>query len=108
MTPPTRQPPRFVPTLTEKVDPRGDHAAAAQADVSVEAVVNEVMQQMHPMLVQQLQEESELWLRATLAQHLRRLNARTQSVLESLVRQAVTDALKTQNQANPNAAPGDI
>jgi hypothetical protein len=107
MTPTTRQPPRFVPTLTEKVDPRGDHAAA-QADVSVEALVNEVMQQIQPMLVQQLQEESELWLRAALAQHLRRLNARTQSALESLVRQAVADALKTQNQANPDAAPGDI
>jgi hypothetical protein len=43
-----------------------------------------------------------------LAQHLRDLDARMQSTLESLVRQAVVDALKTQNQANPKAVPGEL
>ncbi|MDP3336474.1 MAG: hypothetical protein Q8S51_06750 [Rhodoferax sp.] len=55
-------------------------------------MVKEVLQQLQPVL----------------AQHLHDLNARMQSTLESLVRQTVVDALKTQNQADPNAVPGEL
>lgn len=92
MNPPARHPPRFVPTLTERVGPPGANTTANQTHADAEALVNEVLQQLQPVL----------------AQHLRDLNARMQSTLESLVRQAVVDALKTQNQADPNAVPGEL
>jgi hypothetical protein len=91
MNPPVRHPPRFVPTLTERVDPPGA-SIATRTNTATEVLVKEVMQQVQPAL----------------AQHLHELNARMQSTLESLVRQAVVDALKTQNRAHPNAAPEDI
>ena len=90
MNPPLRQPPRFVPTLTEKVDPPGA-STAPRTDSVAEALVKEVMQQVQPVL----------------AQHLRDHNARMQSTLESLVRQAVADALTTQSRANPKAKPDE-
>lgn len=92
MNTPVRQPPRFVPTLTERVEVPGARPAPPQADAAVEALVKEVVQQVQPAL----------------AQHLRDLNARMQVALESLVRQAVVDALKTQNRAKPDTAPGDV
>lgn len=92
MNPPVRHPPRFVPTLTERVDPPGANTRATQTHADAEDLVKEVLQQVQPAL----------------AQHLHELNARMQSTLESLVRQAVVDALKTQNRAHPNVAPEDI
>lgn len=108
MNTPERQPPRFVPTLTEIVDPLEFNLATTQPASAVETLVQEVWQQVQPLLARRLQEESEQWLRATMAQHLHDFNARTQSELESLVRQAVMDTLTTKNRANPNAAPDDI
>lgn len=99
-----RQPPRFVPTLTERLDQHEAHPATVLANAAVEALVKEVWQQVQPMLARRLQEESEQWLRATLAQHLRDINARVQSDMELLVRQAVMDALKTQNRPDPTEA----
>lgn len=104
MNTPVRQPPRFVPTLTEVVDPLA-FTATAQADIDVEALIAAIWQQVQPKLALRLQQETEQWLRATLAQHLREINARVQSDMESLVRQAVMDALKTQNRPDPTAAP---
>ncbi|MDO9145498.1 hypothetical protein [Rhodoferax sp.] len=81
-----------MPTLTERVDPPGANTTATQTHADAEALVKEVLQQLQPVL----------------AQHLHDLNARMQSTLESLVRQTVVDALKTQNQADPNAVPGEL
>jgi DNA polymerase III delta subunit len=100
-----RQPPRFVPTLTERVDPLELDRLTAHPDAAVEALVKEVWQQIQPMLAQRLQEHSEQWLRTALAQHLRDINAQLQSDMELLVHQAVMDALKTQTRPGPTAAP---
>lgn len=106
---PTRQPPRFVPTLTEVVEPLAANAAATDVhpDLDVDALVASICQQIEPMLARKLQFESEQWLRATLAQHLRLLNARIQSDMESLLKQAVMDALKAQTRPNPTVTPAD-
>jgi hypothetical protein len=106
---PTRQPPRFVPTLTEVVEPLASSLTAsdADADVDVDALVATICQQVQPMLARRLQQESEQWLRATLAQHLHEINTRIQSDMVSLVRQAVTNALEAQNRADPAAASAD-
>lgn len=108
MNTPARQPPRFVPTLTERVDPLEFNADAARPDAAVEALVKEVWQQVRPALTRRIQEESEQWLQATMAQHLRDINERMQVELEPLVRQAVMEALKTQNRADPDGARGNI
>jgi hypothetical protein len=106
MSTPVRQPPRFVPTLTEVVDPLAFTApSTAQADIDVETLMATIWQQVQPKLALRLQQETEQWLRATLAQHLHDINARVQSDMEPLVRQAVMDALKTQNRPDPDAAP---
>lgn len=108
MSTPARQAPRFVPTLTEVIDPLAFNPTTKKPDGDVETLATEIWQKVQPMVARRLQEESEQWLRATLAQHLHDINARVQCDLESLVRQAVMDALMTQNRPDPDAAPVNI
>lgn len=90
MNTPLRQPPRFVPTLTEKID----------TGIDVEALIDAVWQQVQPLVVLKLQQQSEQWLRATLAQQLQEINIRVQEDIALLVRQAVSNALTTQNRTH--------
>ena len=92
-----RQPPRFVPTLTEVVDPQGFNSTNATPGDDVESLVTEILQKLQPMVARKMRDESEQWLRATLAQHLRDINTHMHGELESMVRQAVLDALKTKS-----------
>ncbi|MDO8318473.1 hypothetical protein [Rhodoferax sp.] len=105
MTTPTRQPPRFVPTLTEVVIPPLPTPGTALGQVEAEALAAEIWQQIQPLLMHRLQQETEQWLRATLAQHLHEMTARVQRDMASLVRQAAMDALDPQNRPKPTAAP---
>lgn len=107
MNMPARQPPRFVPTLTEVIEPSAFNQNATHPGVDVEALVATIWQQVQPMLALKLQQESDRWLRATLAQQLQEINARLQGDIESLVRQAVSDALTPQNQSDPTSAPAN-
>lgn len=107
---PTRQPPRFVPTLTEVVEPLAALPAAASPavnghDINVDALIARICEQVQPMLARRLQQESQQWLRATLAQYLHETSLRIQDDMASLVRQAVMDALKTHNRTDPADAP---
>lgn len=104
---PTRQPPRFVPTLTEVVEPPASTSAAPEPEVDVDALVASICQQLQPMLARKLQQETEQWLRAALAQHMHDTIARLQNDMESMVRQAVLTAFNAQNQANPADAPAN-
>ncbi|MDI1243963.1 MAG: hypothetical protein PSV24_01000 [Rhodoferax sp.] len=101
MNQPTRQPPRFVPTLTEVIEPTASRPPAPDHGDNVEALVARICEQVQPKLARRLQQESEQWLRATLAQHLRDVDARIQSDLESVVRETVMSVLKTQNRPDP-------
>ena len=92
MNTPTRQPPRFVPTLTEVVDAPDLRQTKTHPNLEVEPLIAAICQQFQPLL----------------AQHLREFNARMQSDIELLVRQAVMDALKTQNRPGSTAAPVKI
>lgn len=102
---PTRQPPRFVPTLTEVVDPLAPGPAATDPGVDVDALIASICQQIQPVLARRLQQESEQWLRATLAQHLQVVNESIQSDIEFLVRRTLMNALKTKNGPIPDDAP---
>jgi hypothetical protein len=108
MNKPARQPPRFVPTLTEMVDPLESNADLATPDAAVEALVREVWLRVQPALSRQVRAESEHWVRATMAQHLQAVHARMQVELESRVREAVMDALKSPNRADPDVAHSNI
>jgi hypothetical protein len=92
MNTPTRQPPRFVPTLTEVVDAPHPRQTTANPNLEAEPLIAAICQQFQPLL----------------AQHLHEINARMQSDIELLVRQAVMDALKTQNRPGPTAAPVNL
>ena len=92
MNTPTRQPPRFVPTLTEVVDAPDLRQTKTHSNLEVEPLIAAICQQFQPLL----------------AQHLHEINARMQSDIELLVRQAVMDALKTQNRPGPTAAPVNL
>ena len=107
MNAPIRRPPRFVPTLTEVIAPAASNQAATNPDIDVEALVATILQQVQPMVAQWLQQESEQWLRATMAQQLLEFNTRMQSELESLVRQAISEALTPQNRSEANSAPAN-
>lgn len=105
MTTPARQPPRFVPTLTEVVMPPLPKPGTAPEQAEAEALAAQIWHQVQPLLMHRLQQETEQWLRATLAQHLHETTARVQSDMASLVRQAAIDALNTQNRPKPTTAP---
>lgn len=108
MTVPMRQPPRFVPTLTEVIDPSASNQTATHSGIDEEALVATILQQVQPMADLLLRQESEQWLRATLAQELHGFSTRMQSELESMVRQAVSEALTPQNRSEANRAPEDF
>jgi len=105
MTAPARRPPRFVPTLTEVIETPAFNQTAARPVIDEEALVATILQQIQPMAADWMQKESELWLRATLAQQLREFNTRLQAELETRVRQAVREAMTPQNRSNSNSAP---
>lgn len=95
MNTPTRQPPRFVPTLTEVVEPSPFRSESSGQGDALEALVAEIVEKLQPVVTRKMQDEFEQWLRATLAQHLREITARMQGELESMVRQAVLDELRS-------------
>ncbi len=94
-----RHPPRFVPTLTEVIEPSTGNQPVACPGADVDALMATIWQQVQPMVALKLQQASEQWLRATLAQQLQELTVRLQTDMEPLVRQAVRDALTPQNRS---------
>lgn len=88
---------RFLPTLTEVVSvPTPPFEPAAPAP-DVEATVQSVMRQVSRVLDQQLQDESEVLFRVVVAEQMRLLGDRLRRELESVVRQAVGEALTAQS-----------
>lgn len=102
-----RHPPRFVPTLTEVIKPSAGNPPAANPVVDVDALTATIWQQVQPMVALKLQQASEQWLRVTLAQQLQEFTVRIQSDMESLVRQAVRDALAHQIRTESASAPAN-
>lgn len=94
-----RPAPRFVPTLTEVVDPAtlGRLAPKTQVD-EVQAMVALVLRQVHPIFERRLQEEFDRLVRATVTSQWADLSARLQEEMEMFVQQAVLDALGEQSQ----------
>ena len=89
-----RPAPRFVPTLTEVVDPAtlGRLIPKTQVD-EVQTVVDLVLRQMEPVFERRLEEEFNQLVRATVASQWADLRARLQDEMVMFVQQAVADAL---------------
>lgn len=92
-----RLPPRFVPTLTEVVDPASLSRLAPSPQPDVQAVIDLVQSQVQPIFERRLQDELDRLMRTMVAKQWSDLSARLQDELDMLVRQAVTDALAEQS-----------
>ena len=91
-----RPPPRFVPTLTEKVDPDSLSRSSALAAPDVQTLTNLVRHQIQPIFERRLQEELDFLVRSMVAKQWTDLSARLQDEMDLLVRQVVLDAVAEQ------------
>lgn len=97
MNSPTRQLPRFIPTLTEVVDPNSLNSTARQTQPTVDALIERVQQQIQPIFERRLQEEFERVVRTQLARQWNDISTKMQAEMEMFIRQAVIDALGNQD-----------
>lgn len=93
-----KPPPRFVPTLTEVVDPASLNRLAPSPPPDVQAVINLVQRQIQPIFERRLQEELDRLIRTMVAKQWSDVSARLQDEMDMFVRQAVTDALNAQSE----------
>lgn len=100
MNTPPRNLPRFLPTLTEVVQPGALAHVEIPASPDLEETVWFVMQRVDLVLERRLREETEAMLRTVVTEQMQHLSIRLRQELEIVVRQAVSDALETRaNQA---------
>ena len=85
--------PRFIPTLTEVVDPAVLTGMAAASKPDVEALITLVQQQLQPIFERRLREEFDRLVRATAARQWTDISARLQVEMDKIMRQAVIDAV---------------
>lgn len=97
MNSPTRQLPRFIPTLTEVVDPNSLNSTARQTQPAVDALIERVQQQIQPIFERRLQEEFERVVRTQLARQWNDISTKMQAEMDMFIRQAVIDALGNQD-----------
>ena len=90
--------PRFVPTLTEVVDPASLTRTLSAQQPQVQTIVNQVLQQIQPIFERRLQEEMERVVRSMVAKQWSDMSAKLRDELEPFVRQAVLDVLSEQSQ----------
>ena len=93
MSAPPRNLPRFLPTLTEVVQPSGLSRALAPPTPDPEEIVQLVMLRVGLATDRRICEETEALVRALVTEQTKGLGERLRQELESRVRQAVTDAL---------------
>ena len=97
-------PPRFVPTLTEVVDPAslGRLIARTPADElppdDLQDVIDLVQRQIQPIFERRLEEEFDHLVRTMMASQWSDLSERLHDEMDMFVQQAVADALRERNQ----------
>jgi len=92
----TQPPPRFIPTLTEVVDPTSLNSTARQSKPDVEALIDQVRRQVQPIFERRLQEEFERLVRRMVSKQWDDISLKLQSEMDMFVRQAVLDELAKQ------------
>lgn len=99
MTTQPRNLPRFVPTLTEVVDPASLNTLDIKSKPDVEAMVTMVQRQVQPIFERRLQEEFERLVRTMVARQWTDISSRLQDEMDMFVRQAVIDAMNSHEKA---------
>lgn len=98
MNQPPRNLPRFLPTLTEVVDPSILAAPKVPATPDLEDAVWFVMQRVDMLIERRVREETDAMLSTLVAQQLQSLGERLRQELEGVVRLAVADAIALQKE----------
>ena len=86
MNTPSRQLPRFIPTLTEVVDPASLNSTARQTKPDVEALIGRVQRQVQPIFERRLQEEFERLVRTLVARQWDDVSGKLQAEMDMFVR----------------------
>jgi len=91
--------PRFLPTLTEVVDPSSLHRHAV-APVTVTApeldeIVQTVQKQVAVVLERRMAEEIDVLVHTLMTEQLQTMSARLHEELETVVRQVVSEFMRT-------------
>ncbi|OIN91610.1 MAG: hypothetical protein AUJ20_10290 [Comamonadaceae bacterium CG1_02_60_18] len=81
--------PRFIPTLTEVVDPASLQNVVDRPQSDLQALVQQVQRDLQPMLERRLQEEFEQFQRTVLVEQWHAMRKRLQQDLDDMVRQAI-------------------
>jgi len=87
--------PRFIPTLTEVVDPTSFQNVVDRAQPDLLALVQQVQRELQPMLERRLQAEFEQFQRTVLAEQWQALRLRLQQDLDEMVCQAIAHGVAT-------------
>lgn len=100
-----RTPPRYVPTLTEVVQPAatGTDATAATLEQLQEQVIHRVMQRVDLSLERRLREA----IATLVLEHTRNLGPLLREEIELVVRQSVSDAVAQELSGQPGGPPGN-
>ena len=88
--------PRFLPTLTEVVPPPGLARTSAAVMPDFEDVVQSVLQRVNLTIERRLLEEADALVRTLVTEQLQTLSPGLRQELEMVVRQAVSDAMRSQ------------
>jgi len=83
-----RKPPRYVPTLTEVVEPAQHGPAAPASGISQEEIVHRVMQRIDLALERRLREA----IAATVLEQTRSIAPMLRQEIEAVVRETVSEA----------------
>lgn len=88
-----RQLPRFIPTLTEVVEPTSLKTGVACQKTEFQDLVQQLQRQIQPDLERRLQEEFDQLQQSLLGQHWQAMQLRLQRDMQQMVQQAVADYL---------------
>lgn len=92
-----RRMPRFIPTLTEVVDPATLNYGPDRPTPDVQALVDEVQRRVRPAFERRLQQEYERLVRILVTEPWDEISHRLQSEMDGFVQRTVTDYLEQQN-----------
>jgi len=95
-----RHVPRFIPTLTEVVDPASVRAVLEHSKPDVAALVQQVQRELQPQLERMIQENWDRLQREIIQEHWEAMQPSLQHEVERMVRQAVVALLGAEEQSS--------
>lgn len=89
--------PRFLPTLTEVVDPSSlqRHAVVTVPEPELDEIVQAVQKQVAVVLERRMAEEIDVLVHTLMTEQLQTMSARLHEELETVVRQVVSEFMRT-------------